>query len=301
MAKPIQLTSHPMANYPLKVLSQLEKSHKFNKLPNLKNFPSATRIAISNNKLRIACTSDIFDNITKLVDSCPLADVLIIAGNISRYSKWTDIVKFRKCLDDLPTKYKILLPGSSDLCFNLENLTNEQTKQCERDKIKTELALLGFKHVSQYLNNVIYLQDMGVEIAGVKFYGSPWVSINKTAAFYCSRNNIMNKWNHIPRGIDVLITCQPPLGYGDADYIEEHLGDVDLLGTVACRIGPTFHVFGYSREDFGMSFNGYTYFVNASMCTRSYNPSNDLIIFDVPMPDNASKISPNINYFTGLM
>ncbi|CAF0935796.1 unnamed protein product [Rotaria sordida] len=301
MAKPIQLTSHPMANYPLKVLSQLKKTHKFDKLSNLKNFPSANRIAISNNKLRIACTSDIFDNTTKLVDSCPQADILIIAGNISRYSKWIDIVKFRKCLDDLPIKYKILLPGSSDICFNLENLTNEQTKQCERDNIKKELQLLGLKHVSQYLNNVIYLQDMGVEIAGVKFYGSPWVSTNKTAAFYCSRNNIMNKWNHIPRGIDVLITCQPPLGHGDADYIEEHLGDVDLLGTVACRIGPTFHVFGYSREEFGISFNGYTYFINASMCTRSYNPSNDLIVFDVPMPDNASKISPNINYFTGLM
>ena len=54
----------------------------------------------------------------------------------------------------------------------------------------------------------------------------------------------MQKWNNIPRGIDVLITCQPPLGktrlrqailtenlgHGDADYTEEHLGDVDLLG-----------------------------------------------------------------------
>jgi hypothetical protein len=55
-----------------------------------------------------------------------LADVLIIAGNISRYSKWIDIVKFKKCLDDLPTKYKILIPGSSDLCFNLDQLNNEQ-------------------------------------------------------------------------------------------------------------------------------------------------------------------------------
>lgn len=38
------------------------------------------------------------------------------------------------------------------------------------------------------------------------------VSATKAAAFYCSRNDIMKKWNHIPRGIDVLITCQPPLG-----------------------------------------------------------------------------------------
>jgi len=49
------------------------------------------------------------------------------------------------------------------------------SKQCERDTIKTELTKRGLKHVSQYFKNIIYLQDMGVEIAGVKFYGSPWL------------------------------------------------------------------------------------------------------------------------------
>jgi len=49
------------------------------------------------------------------------------------------------------------------------------SKQCERDTIKHELTKRGLKHVSQYFKNVIYLQDMGVEIAGVKFYGSPWL------------------------------------------------------------------------------------------------------------------------------
>ena len=51
MTRPIQLKTHPMANYPLKVLSQLEKTHKFDKLPNLNKFPLATRTAISDNKV----------------------------------------------------------------------------------------------------------------------------------------------------------------------------------------------------------------------------------------------------------
>ena len=57
------------------------------------------------------------------------------------------------------------------------------------------------------------------------------------------------------------------LGHGDADYLNGHVGDVDLLGelrwrsywrqskfvrffkgTVTCRVGPSFHVFGYNRE-----------------------------------------------------
>ena len=49
------------------------------------------------------------------------------------------------------------------------------SRQCERDILDRELAMLGLKHTSQYLRNVIYLQDMGVEISGVKFFGSPWL------------------------------------------------------------------------------------------------------------------------------
>jgi hypothetical protein len=73
------------------------------------------------------------------------------------------------------------------------------------------------------------------------------VSHDAQAAFYTSRKDIVKKWNNIPRSIDVLITCQPPIGenercieihhvasliegHGDADYNAEHLGDVDLLG-----------------------------------------------------------------------
>ena len=52
---------------------------------------------------------------------------------------------------------------------------------------------------------------------------------------------------------------------------------------------------------FGISFNGQTYFINAAMCTRSYHPSNELIVFDVPMPEEVSSKSPsNVNYFLGL-
>lgn len=51
MSKPVQLKKHPMVNYPLKVLSEIEKIHKFEQLPNLKNFPSAVRTAVSPNKV----------------------------------------------------------------------------------------------------------------------------------------------------------------------------------------------------------------------------------------------------------
>lgn len=74
----------------------------------------------------MACTSDLFDHTTKLADSCPNADVLIIAGNLSHQSRWSDIVRFQKCLDDLPVKHKILVAGSADLCFNLDKLSAEQ-------------------------------------------------------------------------------------------------------------------------------------------------------------------------------
>ena len=119
--------------------------------------------------------------------------------------------------------------GCSTNLLTLTRSSSAPSRQCERDILDRELAMLGLKHMSQYLRNVIYLQDMGVEISGVKFFGSPWldkrschgmfepflfirVSANKNATFYSSRQEIMKKWNRIPRGIDVLITCQPPLG-----------------------------------------------------------------------------------------
>ena len=46
--------------------------------------------------------------------------------------------------------------------------------QCEGELIRQQLKRLGLKHLSDYFPRVIYLQDMGVEISGLKFFGSPW-------------------------------------------------------------------------------------------------------------------------------
>ncbi|CAF0929923.1 unnamed protein product [Didymodactylos carnosus] len=125
--------------------------------------------------------------------------------------------------------------------------------KCNRDEIRKQLHLLGLQHVSQYFTELIYLQDMGVEICGIKFYGTPWVSAVENAAFHCPRSKIMDKWNQIPRGIDILISHMPPLGHGDFNFSSGHIGDVDLFGTVACRLGPRFHIFGHNREGYVIS------------------------------------------------
>ena len=54
---------------------------------------------------------------------------------------------------------------------------------------------------------------------------------------------LLDKWNQIPRGIDILLTHTPPLGHGDKGENGLHVGDVELLNSICKRIRPAYHVF----------------------------------------------------------
>jgi len=55
--------------------------------------------------------------------------------------------------------------------------------------------------------SVTYLQDNMVEIEGLKIYGAPWTPYFLGWAFNLHRGHrLREKWNKIPRGIDVLVT-----------------------------------------------------------------------------------------------
>nr|XP_008504867.1 PREDICTED: metallophosphoesterase domain-containing protein 1-like [Equus przewalskii] len=58
---------------------------------------------------------------------------------------------------------------------------------------------------------------------------------------------LLEKWNLIPEGVDILITHGPPLGF--LDWVPkkmQRVGCVELLNTVQRRVQPRLHVFGMS-------------------------------------------------------
>lgn len=111
------------------------------------------------------------------------------------------------------------------------------------------------------------LHDQGVEIGGLRFYGSPWVPELSGMAFYADRRALRAAWAAIPGDLDVLITHTPPAGVLDRSSSGAGLGCPQLAEAVAAR-APRVHAFGHVHASYGVVTSGPTTFVNASGLAR---------------------------------
>ena len=152
------------------------------------------------------------------------------------------------------------------------------------------------------------MNDSGVELEGIKFWGSPvqpefgrW-AFNRartlSEANYKFIKEIKPHWDMISEDTDVLITHGPPYGaprpdrsppYGVLDEVmyvgrnpERNVGCQKLMEKIQ-KIKPKLHVFGHIHEARGVHIdkeNKITY-VNASSLNISYRPYNEKpYIFD---------------------
>ena len=100
-----------------------------------------------------------------------------------------------------------------------------------------------------------YLQDSGITIDGVKFWGSPWQPWFGGWAFNApefdpAEEFLEEKFSQIPGDTDVLITHGPPLGILDRVW-NRHCGSKALNKHVQ-RVMPKLHVFGHIHHSFGV-------------------------------------------------
>jgi Icc-related predicted phosphoesterase len=187
----------------------------------------------------------------------PDGDVLVHAGDVTSRGAAEELVAFNKYLGMLPHRYKLVIAGNHDWCFE------QHPKLCAR-----------------LLTNTIYLQDTAITIEGLKFYGSPWQPWFYDWAFNLPRGGpIREKWLLIPGDTNVLITHGPPHGFGDQTFDLRHAGCEDLLEIVG-QIAPRAHIFGHIHEAAGVSSNGRTTFINASSCDLNYQPVNQPVVFE---------------------
>ena len=124
------------------------------------------------------------------------------------------------------------------------------------------------------LTNAIYLENSGVTINGVSFWGSPYTPEFLNWAFMYPRGESARKyWDQIPQALDVLITHGPPFGILDqVDLVGEHLGCAELLKAVEVK-KPKVHIFGHIHGGAGTFNNGVTRFINAAYLNERYKPS----------------------------
>ena len=89
---------------------------------------------------------------------------------------------------------------------------------------------------------------------------------------------------------DVLITHGPPMGILDWVLPNHELVGCEELLPAVYKIKPMLHLFGHIHEAYGIHEENGIKFVNASICTVRYKPSNKPFVFDFdPITGNLSR------------
>lgn len=183
----------------------------------------------------------------------PDGDLIIHAGDVSSRGTRDEVTEFLSWFKKLDFKHKIFIAGNHDFFFEL----------AETEDIK---ALIS--------DNVIYLNDNGVEVEGLNIWGSPIQPWFNNWAFNRKRGKeIKEYWNKIPNNLDILITHGPPKGILDKTISGESVGCEDLYNTIL-EVKPKVHVYGHIHEAYGEESRHGVRFINASVLNVEYQMVN---------------------------
>lgn len=209
--------------------------------------------------MKICALADLHSN---FVLKTPEADALVIAGDLTYRGSIIELANVRHWLKEQPQKYKIVIAGNHDFCFQNKNAEEART------------IMSG--------DGIYYLQDESLILDGVKFYGSPWQPWFYDWAFNLrSSVELRRKWELIPHGVDVLITHGPPYGYGDKTLRGELVGCNELLSAIEQK-KPKFHVFGHIHEEPGKWQHGETTLYNCNVgYPVGFHDTGEPVVFEI--------------------
>lgn len=224
----------------------------------------------------------------------PSGDVLIHAGDLTTTGQPHVLRDLAAFFEENAGKFSqiVCIAGNHDVTFH-EEFYEENWSHFHKKKLQTDEC----KSVLINCPSCTYLQDSSCTVkGGLQVYGSPWTPFFWGWAFNLQRGEpIRQKWNLIPESTDVLITHGPPLGRRDLAIRARkrnhsnhrwdptiRAGCVDLLQQVQCRVRPRLHVFGHIHEDWGVSYDGTTLYVNASIVDSDYEVTRECLVVDVP-------------------
>jgi Icc-related predicted phosphoesterase len=176
-------------------------------------------------------------------------DLLIHAGDVCNRGTAVEALAFIEWFAEQDYTYKVFIAGNHDFYF--EKLSTKEIH-----------ALLP--------ENVFYLNDSGVELGGIKIWGSPITPTFHTMAFNRNRGEVIGQhWSEIPLDTDVLITHGPPFGILDFTNSQLHVGCEALFKSVQ-TIRPKYHIFGHIHEGFGLIKKEATTYINTSSVDFNY-------------------------------
>jgi Icc-related predicted phosphoesterase len=199
-----------------------------------------TRASSPEVTLRLVLLSDTHQ-LHRMVE-VPDGDVLIHAGDVTHLSgSMKAVADFNTWLGELPHRNKCVVPGNHEFFL-------------EADEAKRSM-----------LSNATVLINEGIEIGGLRIWGSPVTPLYGGAFGMSSAEDRRRLYSQIPENTDVLVTHGPPFGMLDSPPDAEfHSGCRELLKAVV-RVRPKLHVFGHVHGAHGILQTDKTTFVNAAL------------------------------------
>ena len=212
--------------------------------------------------MKLVCISDTHGDHEQV--SLPDGDVLIHAGDITGHGTEKDFLDFLTWINSQPHAHKLFVAGNHDRYL-------EDSMQAAKAHVEN--------------TDIIWLNDSGVCLAGVNFWGSPITLRFHDWAFMRNPGDDIGKhWAEIPKDTDVLITHGPPHGILDhvkrLDGSEEQTGCPQLLDVVL-NLQPKLHVFGHIHEEYGVIKREGIEFLNVSTMNQSYRIANAPVVYEL--------------------
>ena len=196
----------------------------------------------------------------------PAADFIVHCGDVSSHGSEYEVREFLNWFSNLyQYDHKIFIAGNHDWLF--ESTPGLAKRLVEEYKDK----------------NVYYLEDSGIELWGINFWGSPVIKPFNNWAFNRPEKKLKQHWDAIPKNTNVLITHGP--SYMLMDFAKsgsgKHTGSESLYWTVFDRVRPKLHCFGDIHEQYGVKEIDGIKIVNASVLDGAYNLVNSPVLVEV--------------------
>lgn len=200
--------------------------------------------------MKIVCISDTHGKHDLI--TLPSADMIIHAGDISSFGLRYQVEDFLKWFSSLNYKHKIFIAGNHDFLFE------------QSPKLASSLVP----------DNVIYLEESGVNIEGIKIWGTPMTPYFFNWAFNrLEGSELKSHMEKIPRNLDILISHGPPFGILDKNLEGQNCGSLSLLEALKVK-APKNVIFGHIHEGYGKVKQDGIRFINASSVNRHYEIAN---------------------------
>lgn len=198
---------------------------------------------------------------------------LVVAGDVTSSGSCYQVISFLDWLEAQDFKHKLMIAGNHD--FYMEKFPVE------------------FKKLLKKYPSVTYLENSGVTIDGIKFWGSPDTPEFCNWAFNKTPTELEQTWAQVPKDTDVLITHGPPKAILDRVNNkwspDPHVG-CPALGKMVLNSTIRYCVVGHIHEQGGRTqmVDDVT-FINAAVLDETYLLAHKPVEFTVEECSNVKK------------